>query len=97
MGDTFTISFINDFGTDVRIQISAGPDDPAEGGCNTNPVLYDSVLADQSSYDFVTLETNVCWRRSSGPGNADDALPAEWNNIEEGNDLRITVKMSDQI
>lgn len=49
MGDTFTISFVNDFGTDVRIQISAGPDDHSEGGCNTNPVLYDSVLADQSS------------------------------------------------
>ncbi len=97
MADTFTISFVNDFGSDVRLQVSAGPDDPGADGCNTNPVRYDDVLADDTSYDFVTTETNVCWHRSSGPGATDDPLPVEWNNVEQGDDLSITVKMSDEV
>jgi hypothetical protein len=100
MADEFSITFVNDFGSDVRLQVSSGPNDPHAGGCVSNPVRYDDVLKaaePNNQYLFTTLDSNVCWRRSSGPGTKEDVLPDDWNIIEQGVDFNISVKMSDQV
>jgi hypothetical protein len=97
MAGPFSIIFSNDFGSDVRLQISAGPNDPHNDGCNTNLVRYDDVLKNNDQHTFDTSESNVCWRRSSGPGSPNDLLPAGWNIVEYGVDPTVTIKMSNQV
>jgi hypothetical protein len=92
----FSIEFVNDFGSDVRVQASAGPNDPHYGGCDSNTIKYDNVIPSNTPDTFTTDQSNVCWRRSSGPGHPDDPLPVGWNIVEWGNDSHIQIKLSDQ-
>lgn len=97
MATSWTITFLNDFGSNVRLEIRSGPNDPhAAGGCDSNPVQWDNVINDGDTQPFKTGDSNVSWRRSSGPGDVDDALPTECNIVEQGNG-DVAIKLSDQI